>query len=291
MRSRCRRAGSPQTASTRARALTSRPWLPPLRRAASTLRSSSSSSGPLAPRNLVVGAQDDDRRLCLHPELGVPEEPPRDALKGLAHGLRRVEPALLRGIVVVGSLGYPLPGARGAVALGNLQDPSREIALRQATVGIADEDCVLLLDRWRLLALSRIGLHGDVHLLDHPAQDRGIDMVLLEYFGNFVDVDFGHGGDGILGGVAPAYLCSRRFLISVNCLGDMSRRGTRRSASETSRFQSSSLGSWATQEAKCPCLRNQDRMPPWMTALTWNFPSIGSVTRSEERRVGEECRS
>jgi hypothetical protein len=37
------------------------------------------------------------------------------------------------------------------------------------------------------------GLDGQVHLLDHAAQDRGVDLVLLEDLGDLVDVDFGHG--------------------------------------------------------------------------------------------------
>ena len=91
------------------------------------------------------------------------------------------------------------------------------------------------------LALAGVGLDRQVHLLDHAAQDRGVDVVLLQDFGDLVDVNFGHGNGG--------YLCVlSRFLITSNCFGERSRLGTRRSASEISRFQSSSVGRCSSQE-------------------------------------------
>src|SRR5580658_8113052 len=94
-------------------------WRPSMR-GDSIPQSSGSRSPRSALRDLVVGPQDEDRLLRLHPELHLAEELTGDALDGVAHGLRGIEAPLFGGIVVVGALQEALLDGGGALVLGDL---------------------------------------------------------------------------------------------------------------------------------------------------------------------------
>ncbi|HRI83182.1 MAG TPA: hypothetical protein PLF88_12135 [Opitutaceae bacterium] len=94
---------------------------------------------------------------------------------------------------------HALQGAERAVALRDLEHPADEIGGRQFAAGIGDEDDELLLDGGRGLLGAGIGLDGEVHLLDHPAEHAGFELVLFENFSGLIDVDFGHGGRWVVG--------------------------------------------------------------------------------------------
>ena len=144
-------------------------------------------------RDLVVGLEHEDGRLGLHPDVGLLEELGRHVLDRLADGLGGIKAALLCRVVVVGAAADALGDGRHALGVGELHDPADKVVLRHPALGIAQEDCELLLHGGWLLLLARIGLHRQVHLLDHPPQDGGVDVVLLQDLGDFVDVNFGHG--------------------------------------------------------------------------------------------------
>ena len=66
--------------------------------------------------------------------------------------------------------------------------------LSDAVFGITDENHELFLQgRWFLL-IARLGLGGEVHLLDDLAEDFRIEEVFLKDLGDGADFDFRHDG-------------------------------------------------------------------------------------------------
>jgi len=60
-----------------------------------------------------------------------------------------------------------------------LQHPAGEVVLRHPALGIGDEDDELFFHGRRLVLLGGIGLHGEVELLDHTAEQGGVEVVFL----------------------------------------------------------------------------------------------------------------
>jgi len=148
--------------------------------------------------DLVVGLNDEYRFLRFDPAFGLLEESGWDTFHRVTHGSGGEKLPFFGGVEVVGRAIDTFGGRGGAFALGNLQHPADELIFGEFALGIGDHEDELFLNRRWLLFFAWIGLHGDVHLLDDFAHEDRIDLVLLEDFGYFIDVNFRHGVFGFL---------------------------------------------------------------------------------------------
>ncbi len=155
--------------------------------------------------NLVVRAQHEHGGFGFNPNLGFFEMLGGNIFKRFADGFCRIEPAFFGGVVVVDAAEDAVLGRGRTFGLRDLQDPADKVMLGQLFVWIRDQDDELLFEGgW--LFLFRFGLGQLVHLLDNLAEELGLELVFLEDFSDFIDLDFWHGAANSLGSRKDTFL-------------------------------------------------------------------------------------